>query len=161
MTKKPSATVALHCRNELNKLDGIVATAINQAQKAERTGDPDYLQAAALSLQNFYTGAERIFEEIAKQIDQSVPTGSSSHQELLEQMALNLSGIRPPVLQAETLKPLNNYRRFRYVVMHRYSFELALDRVRELVEHLPDCHALLKHDTEHFCQFLLMLEKAL
>ncbi|HEY9881059.1 MAG TPA: hypothetical protein V6D29_21545 [Leptolyngbyaceae cyanobacterium] len=153
--------LAARLRNELNKLDAVVATAVNQAQKAQKTGDQDYLQAAALSLQNFYMGAERIFEEIAKQVDKSVPAGSSSHRELLEQMSLDLPSIRPPVLPAETLMPLNDYRGFRHVVIHRYGFELALDRVKELVEHLPDCYALLKRDIESFCQFLLMLERAL
>ncbi|NJP11761.1 MAG: hypothetical protein HC866_21705 [Leptolyngbyaceae cyanobacterium RU_5_1] len=148
-------------RNELTRLDTVVQTATNQTEKATQTGDVDYFQAAALSLQNFYMGVERIFEEIAKQIDQSVPTGANSHRELLEQMALEISSLRPPVIQADTLKSLNEYRGFRHVVIHRYGFELYPERIRELVEALPNSYVLLSRDTENFCQFLLELERSL
>lgn len=47
--------------------------ASSQLEKAKQTGDRDYLQAAALSLQNFYMGVERVFEEVAKQVDRSSP----------------------------------------------------------------------------------------
>lgn len=103
---------------ELAKIQTVVQIAISQANKAQNTGDVDYLQAAALSLQNFYMGVEQAFEEIAKQVDEFLPMGASSHRELLEQMALEIPNVRPPVLQAETLERLNEYRGFRHVVIH-------------------------------------------
>jgi len=66
-------------QNELARLDQVVESAESQASKAKRTQDEDFLKAAALSLQNYYMGVERIFEEIAKQVDQSIPAGASSH----------------------------------------------------------------------------------
>ena len=145
-------------QKELDQIRSTVESANSQVEKAKRTGDPDYFQAAALSLQNFYMGVERIFEEIAKQIDQAPPTGASSHQELLDQMGLEITRTRPAVIQATTLEQLNDYRGFRHVVMHRYGAELKPDRVQALVEALPECYADLVEDLQAFCQFLLQLE---
>lgn len=146
---------------ELTKIETVVQAATSQAAKAKKTGDADYLQAAALSLQNFYMGTEQIFEEIAKQVDEFLPTGASSHRELLEQMALEIPNVRPPVIQADTLERLNEYRGFRHVVIHRYGFELYPERVQELVEALPICWNELTKDIQPFCEFLIHLDQSL
>jgi len=138
-----------------------VQAAVSQADKAKKTGDSDYLLAATLSVQNFYMGVEQAFEEIAKQIDESLPVGASSHRELLEQMALNIPDIRPPVIQPDTLTRLNEYRGFRHVVIHRYGFELYPDRIREVVDDLPNCNDALIRDVQAFCEFLTQLSQSL
>lgn len=145
---------------ELTKIQATVQTAVSQVNKAKKTDDLDYLLAAALSLQNFYTGVEQAFEEIAKQIDESLPTGASSHRELLEQMALELQDIRPAVIQPDTLARLNEYRGFRHVVIHRYGFELYPERIQELVEKLPICCDELTRDLQTFCEFVIRLNQA-
>lgn len=146
---------------ELNKIQVAAKTASSQAKKAKDTGDLDYLQAAALSLQNFYMGVEQAFEEIAKQVDEFLPKGARSHRELLEQMALEILQVRPPVIQSNTLEQLHQYRGFRHVVIHRYGFELNPDRIQELVEELPECIENFNQDIECFCKFLIQLNKAL
>jgi hypothetical protein len=146
---------------EMTKIQASVQTAISQANKAKNTGDLDYLQAAALSLQNFYMGVEQAFEEIAKQVDQSLPIGASSHRELLEQMALEIPQVRPPVIQADTLERLNEYRGFRHVVVHRYGFELHPERIQALVKELPVCCDELTKDLQAFFEFLMHLNQAL
>jgi hypothetical protein len=153
--------LAARLKRELTQIDKAVLAAVSQAEKAAATGDSDYLQAAALSLQNFYTGVERIFEEIAKQVDASLPFGASSHRELLDQMGLELSAMRPAVLQAVTLEELNEYRGFRHVAIHRYGFELQPNRIRDLVEALPVCYGYFSADIQTFCNFLLTLDQAL
>jgi hypothetical protein len=147
--------------NELKRLEQSAHAAQTQTAKAKRTGDEDYLQAAALSLQNFYMGVERIFEEIAKQVDESLPTGANSHLALLEQMSLEIPDVRLPVIQSETLEQLNAYRGFRHVVIHRYGFELYPERVEALVDQLATCLPLLVHNVQGFCQFLLQVDRAL
>lgn len=146
-------------QNELIKIAGTVQSALSQSEKAKNTGDKDYWLAAAFSLQNFYMGTERIFEEIAKQVEATLPTGAGSHRELLEQMALEIPNVRPSVILGDTLDRLNEYRGFRHVSIHRYGSELRSDRIRELTEALPDCHTLLVRDMGNFCQFLQVLEQ--
>ncbi|MEM7771155.1 MAG: hypothetical protein AAF327_11665 [Cyanobacteria bacterium P01_A01_bin.37] len=153
--------LAARLSNELKTFDRVVQAAQSQRSKAQNTGDTDYYQAAALSLQNYYMGIERIFEEVAKQVDQSLPFGAGSHRELLEQMGLEIPSTRPPLLSEETVAQVNTYRAFRHVVINRYGFELYPERVAALVDQLADCYALLKHDVEAFCQFLLELDQSL
>lgn len=154
------SVLAARLKKDLAQVDKAVQAAVSQAKKATATGDADYLQAAALSLQNFYMGVERVFEEIAKQVDESLPTGASSHRELLDQMGLELPS-RPIVLQANTLEELNEYRGFRHVALHRYGFELQPRRIQELVVALPACQTHLSEDVESFCTFLLDLDRGL
>jgi uncharacterized protein YutE (UPF0331/DUF86 family) len=153
--------LAARIQKELDLIRATVNVASSQLDKAKQTGDRDYLQAAALSLQNFYMGVERVFEEVAKQIDRSSPTGASSHRELLDQMGLEIAKTRPAVIQPNTLEKLNDYRGFRHVVMHRYGAELKPDRVQTLVEVLPECHADFVRDVQNFCHFLLQLEASI
>lgn len=149
--------LAARLNQECQKLQIVVDKASSQAAKAQTTGDSDYLEAAALSLQNFYMGVERAFEEIAKQVDESLPQGGSSHRDLLEQMALEILEIRPPVIQSQTLAQLHHYRGFRHVVIHQYGFELNLKRIQELVIDLPQCFDVVRRDLENFSAFLIQL----
>ncbi len=155
------SVLAARLGKDLPQIDKAVQAAVSQVAKAQATGDHDYYQAAALSLQNFYMGVERIFEEIAKQVDESLPTGASSHRELLDQMGLAIHPVRPAVLQPITSEALNDYRGFRHVAMHRYGFELKPDRIQQLVDALPTCHRYFAADINQFCQFLLTLDQAL
>ena len=148
-------------KNELATLDQVVQTARSQVQKGQATEDPDFYQAAALSLQNYYMGAERIFEEVAKQIDQSLPTGAKFPSALLQQMGLNIPQTRPALLSDQTCELINDYRAFRHVVIHRYGFELQPKRIGELVDQLVNCHANFSREVEDFCQFLLKLDAAI
>lgn len=54
------------------------------------------LRAGGSILHDFYTGIEKIFENIAKEIDHRLPTGEEWHSELLHQMALDITGLNLP-----------------------------------------------------------------
>lgn len=151
------AVLVAKLRNELGKVELAVRSAVSQAEKARLSGDEDFWYAAAFSLQNFYMGAERIFEEVAKRVDRSLPSGGGSHRALLEQMALEIPNVRPAVILADTLDCLQEYRGFRHVAIHLYAFELHSDRISVLVDRLMDCWLLLSRDIEVFCGFLLAL----
>lgn len=140
---------------DLAELGHLVAQTIKLAQKAQQTGDNDYLGTVALNMHGFYTGAERIFEEIAKQIDGSVPSGSDWHSRLLRQMSAELPEVRPPAISQKTRNALDEYRAFRHVVRNVYTFELRPARIKELVSDLPACYDLLVIDTQAFFDFLL------
>ncbi len=65
-----------------------------------------FLDSAALNLHDFYTGLERIFSQIAKVVDNSMPSGQSWHRDLLNQMGKNFSRLRPRVLSAATIQAI-------------------------------------------------------
>jgi uncharacterized protein YutE (UPF0331/DUF86 family) len=98
------------------------------------------------------------FEEIAKQVDESLPTGASSHRDLLRQMTLKIAEVRSPVINAKLFQQLNEYRGFRHVAIHRYGFELRPDRIRELVRDLPACSQSFEQQLQEFCDILSLLD---
>jgi hypothetical protein len=133
------------------------------AQKARRfeqraaRGGPDaeaYLEAAALNLHGFYNGMEHIFEWLARELDDGVPQGSSWHRELLDQMALDVTGVRPPLLGAETRAALSEYLGFRHLVRNLYTWDFAPQKIHRLADMLGSTLDLLDADLTAFARFL-------
>jgi len=131
-----------------------VRAAAEKAQAAYTEGGKYHVDAAALSLHGFYNGVERLFEWIARQIDGTLPQGSSWHRELLQQMTLDVPEVRPPVLQTPTAKLLEEYLGFRHVVRNLYSWELEPAKVKRLIELLPQTVQAVETDLETFGRFL-------
>jgi hypothetical protein len=138
----------------LDDLDGLAARAARQLQMARQTGDDAFLDAVALNLQGFYTGAEQAWEAIAVDVDGGLPQGANWHRELLRQVSAPLVGVRPAVLHDGTFQMMDELRRFRHVVRNVYSQNLDAARVSELGNDLPRCASMLRRDTEAFLSFL-------
>jgi hypothetical protein len=139
---------------ELFQVQGAVAQAQRLLTKISQVEDEDIREAIvaviALMMQSFYTGAERISYEIAKVIDQDVPTGNDWRRQLLEQMCVAIPTVRPAVISESTLVNLNELRRFRHVVRSNYSYNLRAERVVKLMETLVDCEQSLTQDIQNF-----------
>jgi hypothetical protein len=87
------------------------------SRATQQAQDQDYfLAAAALDLHGFYIGLERLFELIAREVDESRPAGSHWHRDLLAQMSLTVIDVRPAVLSPEAHSALTDYLEFRHVV---------------------------------------------
>jgi hypothetical protein len=98
---EPLRLLASRIRHEMVELERILARMTEGWQRARRTNDEYYLDGVALNLHGFYSGLERIFEQIAGMIDGSVPQGENWHQLLLQQMVQEEPGIRPAVISDE------------------------------------------------------------
>ncbi len=112
------------------------------------------VRAAGSILHDFYTGIEKIFEDIAKEVDRRLPLGEGWHSELLHQMTLDVSGLRPPVITHTTEKKLREYLAFRHLFRKRYGFELDWLRIKKLLVGLPKTLALLEKEIKIFFRFL-------
>ncbi len=141
-------------QQDLTDLDQLQRQTGRLLEKVKATGDSDYLGTVALNLHSFYTGTERIFQEIARDIDQSLPNGADWHRRLLRQMATEIPNVRPPVIALQTRNALNEYCSFRHVVRNIYTFELQPERVQALASELPDCYQVFSKDLQEFCRFL-------
>lgn len=120
-----------------------------------RSEDQDlYLDSAALSLHDFYTGLERIFHHIAANIDKSLPADHDWHRELLRQMGTELPNVRPQVLSSDSIKALDEYLRFRHVVRNIYAFNFDIRRIEYLVKQLRPCFYKIRNELVAFAQFL-------
>jgi hypothetical protein len=146
--------LAARLRVELVELERVVHRAEHLLAKAQTQGDEDYLDGVALNVHGFYAGIERIFEEIAREIDGSLPAGPEWHRDLLLQMSAEVAGTRPPVIDRATRDCLDEYRGFRHVVRNVYTFSLRPSWLRELVADLPVCYGALTRDLTTFCNFL-------
>jgi hypothetical protein len=144
-------------QQDLVDLEQLVNNTQALMAKVQTTGDLDYLGTVALNLHGFYSGAERMFREIAIGVDGALPEGSDWHRRLLRQMGAALPDVRPEVLSTDTLKCLNELCAFRHVVRNVYTFELIPSRVEDLAAKLPDCLEHLRTDLLEFCHFLKSL----
>ncbi len=114
--------LAERIRNELVDLDRLVEWVQEGWHQAQRSGDDLYLDSVALNLHGFYEGVERLFELIATLVDGAMPQGADWHQVLLQQMVAEVPRVRPPVISEETQAVLDEYRGFRHIVRHVYTF---------------------------------------
>jgi len=157
---KEPAALAGRIRQALADLERVVSRAEELIGKARRSGDDGYLDGVALNLHGFYSGVERIFEDIAREMEGSVPTGPDWHQDLLLQMSAGIDEVRPAVITRETRYCLDEYRGFRHVVRNVYTFNLRPTRLQELTDELRACYRAVVHDLETFADFLEELARA-
>lgn len=129
--------------------------AMEQAKQAQSTGIDAYWIAAGFGLQGFYTGLEKIFEQIARRVDGS-PIGYSDrwHQELLDQMQFEVPGIRPAVISRATYSHLKAVLAFRHVVRNNYTHALEPRLIAQNIEKLPEAHLQVLNDLQAFQIFL-------
>lgn len=154
--------LAERLRTELAALEQVVERAEGALPKAIRQPqDQDYfMAAAALDLHGFYAGLERLFELVAREIDESLPTGQHWHRDLLAQMSLAVPDVRPAVLSSESQSALVEYLEFRHVVRNVYTYNLRPERVTELVHGLRPTFDLARRDLLTFAEFLDSLSTA-
>ena len=151
------ATLAGRIRQSMLDLERVVARAASLMDKARTSGDDDYLDGVALNLHGFYAGVERIFEDIARTLERTVPDGPEWHQDLLLQMSAEVAAVRPAVISQETRRCLEEYRGFRHVVRNVYTFNLRSARLQELTGGLQDCYRAVARDLEDLSIFLEQL----
>ena len=145
-------------RGYLDELEKVVDRTKLLTNKALKSGDDGYWDGVALNLHSFYSGAERIFEDIARTIDGNIPSGSDWHVGLLVQISEEAVDRRPPVISHKTRYALDEYRGFRHVVRNVYAFNFRPSRLKELVDGLPDCFDPLRQELLAFAQFLESLK---
>ncbi len=111
-------------------------------------------------LHDLYVACENMFEIIGREIDEVLPSNPSWHRALLQQMTLDIPGVRPAVLRKETAASLDKYRSFRHVVRNVYGVNLDSDRLLELLKLLPGTLEDLRTDIHTFIDGLhSVLEK--
>ncbi len=97
---------------------------------------------------------------IASEVDEAVLGGNSWHRELLTQMTIPLTDVRPAVLTRETARYLDGYLRFRHVVRSVYTLYLDAERVMTLVADLRPTYERMGGELERFTHFLERLSRA-
>lgn len=151
-------TLAARIRLLLKDVEKSIQRAQLLMKKAIQTNDDGYWDGVALNLHAFYTGLEHIFEDIARTVEQSAPTGKDWHADLLTQMATPIPNIRPAVISNESRQCLDEYRGFRHVVRNVYAFNLYPARLQTLTQGLEKCFQTVQNDLSRFIDFLESLD---
>lgn len=136
----PFQTLIDRIRGEVVDLDQVVRRAgevwlLSQQELEEQS---IYIDSVALNLHSLYSGLERLFELIARQVDRHLPEGPNWHHDLLRQMADDVPDARPAVISEDTAVVLDEFRRFRHLVRNVYTIHLDPQKMRPLLENLPD-----------------------
>jgi hypothetical protein len=102
---------------------------------------------------------EKIFEDIARTIETSVPSGPDWHRDLLIQMSVEIPGIRPPSISRSTKLFLDEFGGFCHVARNVYTFNLHPDRVLDLTTKASDCLSSVHEDLQKFIDFIVGIDK--
>jgi hypothetical protein len=138
---------------DLNRVEARAVRFWRVACQAEADRDA-YLDAVALNLQSFYSGAERLFELIAHHVDGAAPVGETWHRDLLRQMAKEIPGRRPAVISESSTAGLEVYRRFRHLVRNVYATDLLPERIAPVLDSLPEVWTQLQTELSAFAGYL-------
>jgi len=143
-------------RGELVDLEIIIGRAQKSWEQAQNMpdGQDAYLDSVALNLHSFYSGLERIFELIARNVDGFFPSSNTWHHDLLIQMADDLPDVRPAVISHDTALYLDEFRRFRHLVRNIYTMNLKPDKMSGMMSVLPGFWLTLHAELDAFSDFL-------
>ena len=136
---------------ELASLDALEQEFANRP----REDDTYSLRACGSILHDFYNGVERIFVRVAHEINGGVPQAGQWHQQLIEDMRLDIPEVRPAVIDPELAKTLGEYLRFRHVFRNVYGSILEADRMRPLEQRMPATLASFREQIREFLCWML------
>jgi hypothetical protein len=155
--KKKNGIVFLQTRiaQELKQLRKVVKRVEEKLARLSSSQPDDFtIGGFANYVHNFYNGAENIFKLIAEYVDESRPKSAGWHRELLNQMSLELQGVRPAVLTVELVSVLEDYLEFRHFFRHSYGFDLDWDELKPKAENLKPTFEKLETAFQQFFAFL-------
>ena len=136
-------------RGIANALQDIEIIATNHKKYVEKT--------IASDLAEVYSGIERIFERIAREVDMQIPKGGRWHNDLLEQMA-ERQPERPPVISPNTLPRLKALLDFRHKVNNIYRDELIYEKAEAHAKPIGDLFATVSKELDTLIAFLTETE---
>jgi hypothetical protein len=147
---------------ELADIERAARKAVQAYEEARRSDRQRtfFLDSVAINLHSFYNGVERIFELLARELDGGLPTGTAWHRDLLAQMSLEVEGVRPAVIRAETAASLDEYLRFRHLVRNLYTWNFEEAKLAQLIAGLDRVLTDLKTDLSTFGRYLQAASRA-
>ena len=112
----------------------------------------------ATDLADIYSGIERIFERIAREVDTHIPTGSRWHKNLLAQMAEKRPE-RRPVISENTHRELEELLEFRHKVNNIYGRELKYEKTIPHAKSIGELFERVSEDMNRFTDSLVRPEE--
>lgn len=142
-------------QSDLETIDRLYA-ALGSPELGESTPE-ESLIVIAYRLHSLYTALENIFRNIASAFENNLDV-SSWHRDLLQRMRLDLTPVRPAVIDAEAYEKLDEMRRFRHVFRTLYGVELDPLRLGVVLHRALELKPLYRIQIERFLEFLRGIE---
>lgn len=140
-------------RVKVERVIGSITELLEEIEVAVPRHRKFFEELTAKKLVEVYSGFERIFERIAREVDMQTPRGSRWHNDLLEQMAERRPE-RPPVISEKTLLKLKGLLDFRHKINNIYSDELIYENVGEHANPIRTLFATVSKELDAFVTFL-------
>ena len=150
-------------QSEVSDLEQVIDRAQQTWERIDEAPENEYafVDSVALNLHGFYSGLEKLFELIARQVDQNLPDGETWHRDLLQQMAQDLPDVRPAVIGQESAVMADEFRRFRHLVRNVYTTNFDPEKMARLMETLPEWWPQLHAELLAFADYLEALDRSL
>jgi len=121
-------------------------------------GDPEKLIVVAYRLHALYTAFENLFRNVAVAFENELHERTGWHRELLQRMKLDLTPIRPAVIDGAAYDKLDELLRFRHFFRTAYGVPLDPARLQLALHKALDLKPLYQPQIEHFLQFVQSLD---
>ena len=142
-------------RDDLEKIAGLYEAL--GSPELKDSAPQEELIVVSYRLHSLYTALENIFRNIARAFENQV-SQESWHREILQRMRLDLTPLRPAVIDAEAYEKLDELRRFRHVFRTMYGLDLDPLRLRVVLQRALELKPLYHPQIERFLEFLRGVE---
>jgi hypothetical protein len=112
------------------------------------------IESAAYQLHNYYSAIEDLLQIVAKAFENNIVDLTRWHSELIDRMTLNIPGVRPALLSAQTAALLHRLRGFRHFFRHAYDVPLDASEVQQNWNTARQLRPLLERDVATFLRNL-------
>ncbi len=147
--------------DELAKIEstvGGIAKALEDIDVLPVAAKPYIEESIVKKLAAVYTGIEKNFERIAREVDAQVPAGDRWHKDLLAQMAEQRPE-RPPVISQNTFLRLEALLDFRHKFNNIYGEELSYEKTEAHAKSIDELFASVSQELGMFTDSLAKREE--
>lgn len=116
------------------------------------------LIVVAYRLHTLYTAFENVFRNVASAFENQLRDQAGWHRELLSRMKLDLTPIRPAVIDEKAYAKLDELLRFRHFFRTAYGVPLDPERLSLALRQALELRPLYRDQIERFLQFVQSLE---
>lgn len=142
-------------QSDLEAIDGIYEAL--GSPELEESEPQEALIVVAYRLHSLYTAFENIFRNIAASFENHLDQ-TGWHRQLLQRMRLDLTPLRPAVIDAEAYDCLDEMLRFRHVFRTMYGLDLDPLRLGIVLRKALELKPLYRPQMERFFEFLRAME---
>ena len=151
----PEDVLARRLAAEIEAELATMAALADEFASAPPADDRYAIRARGSMLHDFYNCVERVFLRIARELNGGVPRGEQWHRDLIDNMALEIPGVRPAVVDRGLADVLGEYLRFRHVFRDVYGGVLVAHRMALLEDRLPDTITAFRRDIGAFVAWMM------